>query len=121
MSFIFTPTKLLGLIATGIAALLVLSFSAPVFAETDSAVIEALMRQNGCMKCHAIDRKKQGPSYREVAAKYKGKAGAEARLITHITTGEKAKLENGQEEAHVIIKTKDTNEIKSIVNWILAL
>lgn len=60
-----------------------------------------------------------GPAYKDVAAKYKGKANAEARLIEHITTGEKAKFEDGHEEEHKIIKTKDMNEIKNLVNWIL--
>ena len=38
-----------------------------------------------------------------------------------ITTGEKAKFPDGHEEDHKIIKTKDMNEIKNLVNWILSL
>ena len=80
---------------------------------------KALARQNGCFKCHSVSKKMDGPAYKDVAAKYKGKANAEARLIEHITTGEKAKFEDGHEEEHKIIKTKDMNEIKNLVNWIL--
>lgn len=87
----------------------------------DSAAAETMARQNGCFKCHAIDKKKDGPPLREVAAKYKGKSDAEARLITHITTGEKAKFPDGHEEEHKIIKTKDMNEIKNVIQWILSL
>ena len=87
----------------------------------DAATAETLARQNGCFKCHSVEKKKEGPTYREVAAKYKGKADAESRLITHITTGEKAKFPDGHEEEHKIIKTKDMNEIKNIVQWILSL
>ena len=87
----------------------------------DAATAEAMARQNGCFKCHAIDKKKEGPTYREIAAKYKGKPDAEKRLITHITSGEKAKFPDGHEEEHKIIKTKDTNEIKNVVQWILSL
>lgn len=87
----------------------------------DAASAESLARQNGCFKCHAIDKKKEGPPLREIAAKYKGKSDAEARLITHITTGEKAKFPDGHEEEHKIIKTKDMNEIKNIIGWILSL
>lgn len=94
--------------------------TAPVHA-ADAAAAEALARQNSCLKCHAVDKQKEGPSYKDVAAKYKGKAGAEERLITHITTGEKAKFPDGHEEDHPIIKTKDMNQIKNMVGWILSL
>lgn len=94
--------------------------SSPAFA-FDAAAAEASARQNGCFKCHSIDKKKDGPTYREVAAKYKGKANAEERLITHITTGEKAKFPDGHEEDHKIIKTKDMKEIKNVIQWILSL
>jgi len=56
-----------------------------------------------------------------VAAKYKGKSGAEARLFTHITTGEIAKFPDGHEEEHKIIKTKDQAAIKNLIAWILSL
>jgi cytochrome c len=87
----------------------------------DAVAAEQMVRQNGCFKCHSIDKKKDGPPYREVAAKYKGKSEAEARLTTHITTGEKAKFPDGHEEEHKIIKTKDPAEIKNVVQWILSL
>lgn len=87
----------------------------------DAATAESMARQNGCFKCHSIDKKKDGPPLREIAAKYKGKSEAEARLITHITTGEKAKFPDGHEEEHKIIKTKDMNEIKNVIQWILSL
>ena len=93
----------------------------PVQAAVDAAAAESLARQNGCLKCHGIDKKKDGPAYRDVAAKYKGKAGAEERLITHITSGEKAKFPDGHEEDHKIIKTKDKGEITNLVQWILSL
>jgi cytochrome c len=94
--------------------------SAPALA-IDAAAAETMVRQNGCFKCHSVDKKKDGPPYREVAAKYKGKSEAEQRLITHITTGEKAKFPDGHEEDHKIIKTKDPAEIKNVVQWILSL
>lgn len=110
-------TQWAAMAAIGTAALL----SAPAFAAVDAAAAESLARQNGCLKCHGIDKKKDGPAYKEVAAKYRGKADAEARLITHITSGEKAKFPDGHEEDHKIIKTKDMVEIKNLVQWILSL
>ena len=102
------------------AAAAALSLSAPAFS-VDAAAAEALARQNSCFKCHSKDKAKDGPAYHEVALKYKGKSDAEQRLITHITTGEKAKFPDGHEEEHKIIKTKDMNEVKNLVQWILSL
>lgn len=116
MKSIFNIKKLLAI--TAVAAC---SLGASSAQAIDAVAAETLARQNGCFKCHAIDKKKDGPSYRSVAAKYKGKSEAEARLITHITTGEKAKFPDGHEEDHKIIKTKDMNEIKNLVQWILSL
>ena len=89
----------------------------------DEEAAKALAKQNNCLKCHAIDKEKDGPAYKQVAAKYKGKANAETRLIEHITSGEKAKFPDGHEEEHKIVKTsppKDTAQVKNLVQWILA-
>ena len=102
---------------------LALSFTAGAAVAADNDAALALARQNNCLKCHAIDKDKDGPSYKSVAAKYKGKANAEARLIEHITSGEKAKFPDGHEEEHKIVKTspaKDMVQIKNLVQWILA-
>ncbi len=104
-------------VAVSITALF---FSTGTYAAVDEEAAKDLARQNGCFKCHSVSKKMDGPAYKDVSAKYKGKANAEARLIEHITTGEKAKFEDGHEEEHKIIKTKDKNEIKNLVNWILA-
>jgi cytochrome c len=89
----------------------------------DVEAAKALARQNNCLKCHAIEKDKDGPAYKKVAEKYKGKANAEARLIEHITSGEKAKFPDGHEEEHKIVKTsppKDMEQIKNLVQWILS-
>jgi cytochrome c len=102
------------------AALMAMAHSAYAL---DEDAAKALAKQNNCLKCHAIDKEKDGPAYKEVAKKYKGKANAEARLIEHITSGEKAKFPDGHEEEHKIVKTspaKDMAQIKNLVQWILA-
>jgi cytochrome c len=89
--------------------------------DADAAL--ALARQNNCLKCHGIDKDKDGPAYKKVAEKYRGKADAEARLVNHLTSGEKAKFPDGHEEEHKIVKTsppKDMAQIKNLVQWILA-
>lgn len=50
---------------------------------------EALAKAKNCFACHAIDKKVVGPSYKDVAAKYKGDKGAVAMLATKIKTGGK--------------------------------
>ena len=40
-----------------------------------------------CAACHAIDKKAVGPAWKDVAAKYAGKADAEATLVANITKG----------------------------------
>ena len=86
----------------------------------DADAAKALARKNSCLRCHGIDKEKDGPSFVSVAAKYRGKANAEARLIAQITTGEKVKFPDGHEEHHKIIKTGDMGEIRNLVNWILS-
>lgn len=97
-----------------------LVFSAGNFAAVDVDAAKGLARQNSCFKCHSVDKEKDGPTFIKVAAKYKGKADAEAKLVHHLTSGEKAKFPDGHEEEHKIIQTKDAAAIKNLVNWILA-
>lgn len=85
----------------------------------DDAGRDALLKDSKCTKCHAVDKKKDGPSFKVTAAKYKGKADAEQKLFTHLTTGPKIKVD-GAEEEHVKIKTKNEADIKAVIAWILS-
>ena len=97
--------------------------AAPQVHAMDAEEALALARQNNCLKCHTINKDDEGPAYKKVAQKYRGKPDAEARLIQHITSGEKAKFPDGHEEPHKIVKTsppKDMAQIRNLVQWILA-
>lgn len=71
--------------------------SAPVAAEVKPeappapAVSEAdamqLAKKNNCFACHTIDKKMVGPSFRDIAAKYRSDPGAEALLMDRIAKG----------------------------------
>ena len=89
-------------------------------AAVDADAAQALMKKSDCFKCHAIEKKKDGPPYKEVAKKYKGKADAEDKLTKHITTSPMVEID-GKKEEHKSIKTKDAAEIKNLVQWMLAL
>ena len=99
-------------------AVAALAFSLPAGA-VDAAAAEALAKKSNCMKCHSVSAKKDGPSFKETAAKYKGKADAEQKLVTHLTTNPKIKID-GKEEEHANLKTKDNAEVLNTVQWILA-
>jgi cytochrome c len=101
------------------AAFLGLSGSA-MAVEIDADAAQALAKKNDCFKCHAIDKTKKGPSYKKVATKYKGKAEGEEKVIHNITSGNKVKLEDGTEEDHKIIDTKDPKALKNLAQWILS-
>ena len=101
-------------------AALALALITPSAQAVDADAAQRLARQSNCFKCHAVDKKKEGPAYHDVAVKYKGKPEAKARLVQHITSGEKVKFEDGHEEDHAIVKTKDQGQIENLVEWILA-
>jgi cytochrome c len=69
-----------------------------------------LAKSAGCVKCHEMDKKKKGPPYKETAAKYKGKADAEATIYKTITDP------NGD---HPEMKANEA-DTKSMIKWILA-
>jgi len=85
----------------------------------DVSAAEALMKKSGCMKCHSVSAKKEGPSFKETAAKYKGKPDAQAALFKHLTTSPKIKVD-GKEELHDALKTKNEAEVKNVVAYILS-
>ena len=91
-------------------------------ADDEGGEFKKILKQNDCFKCHAIDKTKKGPSYKKIAAKYKGKeAEGEEKMLKNITTGPTVKLEDGTEEEHKIIDITDQAELKKLVRWILSL
>ena len=105
------------LASAGLAAALL---SVPVQA-ADAAAGEALAKKEGCLKCHAVDKKKDAISLKDIAKKYAGKADGEAKILAQITTGQKVKLEDGTEEEHKTVKSKDQAAVSNMIQWILAL
>ena len=71
---------------------------------------EDLAKSGGCMTCHAVDAKKMGPSFKDIAAKYKGKADAQATLVANLKAG----------KGHPAVKTSEA-DTASLVKWILAM
>jgi cytochrome c len=109
------------------AGAIVLCPASSAFAE-DAAIVKIdgaaaikLARTDHCLRCHAVDKKKEGPTYHAIAYKYKGQPEAFDKLVKHITSGEdRVKLSDGHEETHKFDKATDIEQIKNLVRWILA-
>lgn len=80
---------------------------------------ETLAQKNGCLACHSIDKKVLGPSYKDVAAKYKGDKTAEAKLISKVKLGGSGVWGPIPMPAHSP-QVKDA-DIKTIIQWILKM
>lgn len=87
-------------------------------AALDNTTAEAMMKKDGCAACHAIDKKIIGPAYVDVAAKYKGDAGAAAKLTAKVKAGGVGVW--GQIPMPPNSQVSDA-DIKDLVAWILTL
>ena len=76
-----------------------------------------LAQKSGCTACHAVDKKVVGPSYKEVAAKYKGDKGAEAKLVDKVKKGGQGVW--GQVPMPPNSHVSDA-DIKTLVKWVLS-
>lgn len=114
MRFHVSIKACVGLVATAVAMILSANASA-----MDADAAQALAKKSDCLKCHSVDKKKDGPPYKEVAVKYKGKADAEQKLYVHLTTNPKIKID-GNEEEHTGLKTKNEAEVRNVIQWILS-
>ena len=97
--------KLLSLLAA--TALMV---SVPAFANQD------LAQKNGCLACHAVDKKVIGPSYKDVAKKYAGNKGAAAKLMEKVKKGGSGAWGTVAMPPNPQVKDADLNKI---IAWIL--
>jgi len=80
----------------------------------------AVAKKLNCTACHAIDKKVVGPAWADVAKKYKGDAGAEAKLITKVSKGGAGVWGSMPMPANDPAGTKQA-DIKEAVKFILAL
>ena len=89
----------------------------PAPAAVDETAALALAKSSKCMACHAVDKEKKGPSFKKVAAEFKGKPDGESKVTRQITAGAQFKDGSGD---HPMVDTKDTRQIKNLVSWILS-
>ena len=49
--------------------------------------VAELARTKACMSCHGVEKALVGPSFRDIAARYRGKSGADAELLAKMRRG----------------------------------
>ena len=79
---------------------------------------EELAKKHACTACHSVDKKVVGPGYKEVAAKYKGNAKAEATLVDKVKKGSVGTWGQVPMPPNAAVPDAD---VKTLVKWILAL
>ena len=103
--------KFITLTALAAAGLIV---SAPALANLD------LAKKSGCLACHQVDKKTvgPGPAYADIAKKYAGDKGAEAKLVDKVKKGGSGVWGPVPMMANSP-QVKDA-DIQTLVKWILA-
>ncbi|MBK9674815.1 MAG: c-type cytochrome [Betaproteobacteria bacterium] len=79
---------------------------------------EDLLKKSGCTACHQNDKKLVGPAYKDVAAKYKGDAGAAAKLAGKVKAGGSGVWGPVPMPPHPQLKDDD---IKTMIAYVLAM
>lgn len=82
---------------------------------------EALAKSKNCMACHAVDAKRIGPTYKEIARRYGGQKDVEAMLAEKIIKGSKGAWKQ-ELKAEVLMPPNarvKPEEAARIVQWIL--
>lgn len=75
-------------------------------------------RKEHCTMCHSVDHKIIGPSYKDIAAKYKGDVTARDKLEKKVKEGSGGTWGSARMPAHPKTSAAD---ITLMVKWILAL
>lgn len=101
----------------GLAAV-TLPLAGNALAALDRAAADALMKKNGCAACHAVDKKIIGPSYLDVAAKYKADKDAVAKVAKKVKDGGVGVWGQIPMPPNANIPDAD---IKELTSWIMTL
>lgn len=84
----------------------------------DARAGETLAKSSGCLACHTVDRKLVGPSYKEIADRYRKDQGAETSLAQKVKAGGKGVWGDIPMPPNAHVKDAD---IKTMVQWILSI
>jgi cytochrome c len=104
-------------VVTLLAAAAAASLAAGAHA-ADAKAAEAFAQASGCLACHTVDKKLVGPSYKEIAARYRSDKGAQANLAQKVKAGGKGAWGDIPMPPNAHVKEAD---IKTLVQWILSI
>ncbi len=101
----FLPSMLAAVALTAVA-------SAPAMANLE------LAQKKACLACHSVDNKIVGPAFKDVAKKYRGQKGIEAKLAEKVIKGGKGAWGEVAMPANTQVNEA---EAKQLVAWVLSL
>ncbi|MEA1955455.1 MAG: c-type cytochrome [Campylobacterota bacterium] len=76
-----------------------------------------LALQYKCLGCHKVDKKVVGPSFKDIASKYKDE---QDKIIESIKSGSKANWESSKGAIMPPFKTINDNDLKILSDWIIS-
>jgi cytochrome c len=99
-----------------LVGVLAAAFSA-AFSTFPAAASDELAKKHACCACHTLDKKLVGPSYKDVAAKYRSDKGAAAKLAEKVKNGSQGVWGNVPMPPNSAVPDAD---VKALVSWILS-
>ncbi len=97
---------------------LALAVAGGLLAAAPARADEALAKKHNCLACHQIDKKSIGPAYKEIAKKYKGQAGIDAKLAEKVKKGGSGVWGPVPMSPNAAVPDAD---IKTLVAWIMKM
>lgn len=77
-----------------------------------------LAKKARCVSCHSVEKKRVGPAFRDIAARYKDQPGIEATLMHKVRTGGSGNWGDVPMMPHDPEQLADA-DLQSLVRWIL--
>jgi cytochrome c len=99
-------------------AIVFVAAAALAFAAGVASADEALAKKSNCLSCHQMEKKVVGPSFKDIAKKYKGDAKAEEHFVTVIKKGGKGVWGTVPMPPHPQVADENA---KKLASWILSL
>jgi cytochrome c len=122
--WIVIPASALILMSAGLALTSEPRVTKALAAQTNQALApDALAKKSGCLECHSVDKKVVGPSYRDIAEKYKSDPAARSALIEKVKKGGKGNWTAITNEVPMPPYGRRLSEtdITRLVDWVLSL
>ena len=91
--------------------------AAPLAAAVSGTEARVLASRNNCLACHEADSRIVGPSFKEIALRYKGDAAAVPKLAAKVKQGGSGVWGNVPMPPNAALGAEDIN---TLLRWILA-